>query len=107
MRAVVVVVSDVLGQYVLEMSASEDEEPIGALSANGANESLRECVRSWRSNRCLDGSAALGAEHLVETGRELRGSVQDEELDCSGAASEIQLRLQACLATYSTAGLER
>ena len=42
--------SDVFGQCLLEMSAPEDEEPIGALSANGADESLGECVRSRSSN---------------------------------------------------------
>ena len=50
MREVVVVVSDVFGQCLLEMSAPEDEELIGALSANGADESLGECVRSRSSN---------------------------------------------------------
>ena len=51
MRAVVVVVSDVLDQHLLEMSAPEDENPISALSADGAHESLGECVRSWRIDR--------------------------------------------------------
>ena len=81
MRAVVVVVSDVLDQHLLEMSAPEDENPISALSADGAHESLGECVRSWRSNGRLDDSDALDTEHLVETGCELRVSVPDEELD--------------------------
>ena len=53
--------------------------------AESLNESLGECVRSWRSNGCLDDSDALGAEHLVETGGELRISVTDKELGCSGA----------------------
>jgi hypothetical protein len=89
MRAVVVVVSDVLAQYLLEMSAPEDEEPNGALSTDGANESLGECVRSRRSNGRLDDSNALGAKDLVETGRELRVSVPDEELGSSRALGEI------------------
>ncbi len=37
MRTVVVVVSDVLEQYLLEMLAPEDEDPIGALSADGTD----------------------------------------------------------------------
>ena len=90
MRAMIVVVSDVLDQYLLEMSAPEDEESIGALSADGADESLGERVRSWSLNGCLDDSDALGAEDLVETGTELRISVPDQELDCSGALGEIR-----------------
>src|SRR5665213_161409 len=90
MRAVVVVVNDVLRQYLLEMLASEDEESIGAFSADGADKSLGECIRSWRSNGCLDDADALGVEHLVETGRELRVSVPDEELGCPRSALEIR-----------------
>jgi hypothetical protein len=62
---VVIVVRGVLGQYLLEMSSPEDKDPIGALSANGADESLGECVRSWRSNGCLELTAPdLGARGL-------------------------------------------
>jgi len=89
MRAVVVVVSDVLSQYLLQMSAPEDEEPVSTLSTDGADESLGECVRSWRSNGCLDDLDALGAENLVETARELRISVPDEELGRPGALGEV------------------
>src|ERR1035437_2213740 len=89
MRAMAVVMSDVIGQDLLEMSTPEDEEPIGALSADGADESLGERVRSWRSNGCLDDSDALGAEYLVEAGRELRVSVPDEELGCPRSACEV------------------
>lgn len=78
------------------MSSPEDEEPIGALSANGADESLGECVRWWRSNGCLADSDVLGAEHLVETGSELRVSVPDEELGCSGMLGKIRGEV-ACL----------
>jgi hypothetical protein len=51
MRVVLVVVSNVLGQHLLEMSAAEDEEPIEALSTDGTHEPIGECVRSRRSNR--------------------------------------------------------
>ena len=64
MRAVVVVVSDVLNEHLLEMAPPEDEEPIGALSTDGAPESLGECVRSWRSNGCLDD---LDCQHRSKT----------------------------------------
>jgi len=79
MPTVVLVVSDVLDQYLLEMLAPENEDPIGALSADGADEPFGERVRSWRSNGGLDDSDALGAEHLVETGGELGVPVADGE----------------------------
>jgi hypothetical protein len=90
MRAVVVVVSNVLGKYLFEMSAPEDEDPIGALSADGAHESLGERICPRRSNGSLDDSDALSAEHLVEAGGELRVSVPDEELGCSRAFGKIR-----------------
>ena len=62
MRTVLVVVSDVLSQYLLEMTAPEDEEPIEALSTDGADESLAKCVRSRRPSGRLDHSDAIGAD---------------------------------------------
>ena len=49
-----VVVSEVLGQELLEMTTSEDEEPVSAqpvqtLPADGANEPLGERIRARRS----------------------------------------------------------
>ena len=88
MRAVFVVVSHVLGEHRFEMTTTEDEEPIETLSAGGAYESLGDRVRTRRSHGRLDDPDALRAEHLVEAGGELRVSVPDEELDCSGALGE-------------------
>ena len=81
MRAVLVVVREVLGQDLLEMAPTEDEERIEALSADCPDEPLRERVCSRRSNRRLDGPHTLCAENFVEAGGELRVSVSDEELD--------------------------
>jgi hypothetical protein len=80
MRTVLVVVREVLGQDLLEMAPTEDEEPIEALSADGPDEALRERVCSRRSNRRLDGPDTLCAEDFVEAGCELCVSVSDEEL---------------------------
>ena len=70
-RAVFVVVRHVLREDLLEMTATEDEESVETLSTGRAYESL-------------DDRVALSAEHLGEPGAELRVSVPDEELDCSG-----------------------
>jgi hypothetical protein len=96
MRAMLVATSHIRGQRLLEMMATEDEEPIGAFSADGAHASLGERVRSWRSNWCLDDSDPLGAEHLVEAGSELPGSVPDKELERPGALGARLLRRTRC-----------
>ena len=41
-RPMPVVVEDVLGQDLLEMAATEDEKPVQALAACGANKALRD-----------------------------------------------------------------
>jgi hypothetical protein len=97
MRAVVVAVSYALGQYLVEMSAPEDEEPISALSANNAHESLGERVRSWCSNGCLDGPDPLRLKHLVKVRRELRVSVPNEERGCARSACEIEAQIASLL----------
>jgi hypothetical protein len=97
MRAVVIVVSGVLDQYLLEMSAPKDEESIGALSADGADESLGECVRSWRPNGRLDDPDPLRAKHLVETRRELGVPIPDEELSCARSACKVEAQIAGVL----------
>jgi hypothetical protein len=88
MRAVFVVVRHVLREDLLEVTTTEDEEPVETLSAGRAYESLGDRVRTRRSNGRLDDPNALSAEHLVEAGGELRVSVPDEELDCSGTLGD-------------------
>ena len=61
-----VVVGEVLDQDLLKMAATEDEEPVQALPADGADEALGEGVRPRGLNRRLDDPDALGAEHVVE-----------------------------------------
>ena len=72
-----VVVREVLGQDLLKLATSEDEALVQTLSADRADETLGEGVRPGRLNRSLDDPNALGAEHLVESGGELRVSVAD------------------------------
>jgi len=72
-RPMPVVVEDVLGQDLLEMAATEDEKPVQALAACGANKALRDRIRSRGSHRSLHYPDAVGAEHVVEADGELRG----------------------------------
>ena len=97
MRAVLVVVCDVLRQDLLEMTPTEDEEPIEALPAHGADETLGHRVRARRPSGRLDDPGALGTEDLVEAGRELRVPVPDQELYCSGALGEVPAQVAGLL----------
>jgi|SRR5665213_3237248 len=80
-----VVMSEVLDEHLLEVTAAEDEESVEALSTNGAYKALGEGVRPRGSDRGLDDLDAFGPEHLVEAGRKLGVSISDQERDCSGA----------------------
>jgi hypothetical protein len=101
---VFVVVINELAQDLLEMAPTEDEEPIEALTADGAYEALGERIGTRRLNGRLDDSDAFGAEHLVETGGELRVSVPDEELHWSGALEKIEDEVARLLSDQLPAG---
>jgi hypothetical protein len=100
-----VVVRKVLGQDLLKMTASEDEESVQTLSADGADEALGEGVRKRGSNRGLDDPDALGAEHFIEAVGELRVPVTDEELDRSWTLGQDEIRLRVCWVTHAPTGL--
>src|SRR5664280_1287135 len=80
-RPVLVVMDHVLGQDSLQMSTTEDEHPVEALSAYGADEALGEGVGLRSSDRGTDDPDALGLEDLVEARGELGVPVMDQELD--------------------------
>jgi hypothetical protein len=66
MRPVAVVVLDVLVQHGFEVTSSDDDHPIKAFTADGADEALGKCVCTRSSGRCADDSNALALEDLVE-----------------------------------------
>jgi len=80
-RAVDVVVLDVLGEDCLEVTAAEDEHPVEALAPDGADHALTDGVRSGCPDRALDDPGALCGEDGVEGSRELGVAIADEELD--------------------------
>jgi hypothetical protein len=56
-----------------------DQDPVGALGADGAHEAFRERVCPRRPRRRLDHVDALGGEHRIEGSGELGIAVADEE----------------------------
>jgi hypothetical protein len=71
MGTMTVVVSEVLAQDVLELSATEDEEPVQALPAQRADDSLADGVGLGCSDRGRDDLDALGGKDGIEAGGEL------------------------------------
>src|SRR6266540_484459 len=60
------------------MSASEDEDAIEAVAADGPHPALSERVRVRRSNRRPDHLDPLGAEDLVKGATELRVAIVEK-----------------------------
>jgi hypothetical protein len=78
-RALEVVVGCVGAEGVFEVAVAEDQEPVEAFGADGADEFFGVGVRLWRPNRRVDHSDAFAAEDLVEGCREFAVAVVDQE----------------------------
>ena len=89
MRALSVVVADVVPKYSFEMSMAHNENPVEAFSANRPHPAFRERISLRRSDRRLDHPDALGAEYLVEAGGEFGVPIPDEELEGAPSVDEI------------------
>ena len=66
MWPVLVVVPEILGKRLFQVTTAEDEGPVQALSPHGPNEALRIGVATRRSHRGLDDLDSLRDEHRVE-----------------------------------------
>jgi hypothetical protein len=106
-RPLAVVVADVLAKDSFERSMSQNEQPVKAFCTHGPHPAFRVGIGSRRSNRCFDHPDALGAKYLVETGRELRVTVSDEELDGSTSVQEITDQIASYLGNERTSRMVR
>ncbi len=73
-----VMMTDVLAENLLELSVMKDEHPVEALPAEGADKPFRLSVRSGGSHR-LDDLDALRMEYFVEAGGEFGVAVPDQK----------------------------
>jgi hypothetical protein len=80
-RPVLVVMDHVFGQDLFQLSMTEDEHPVEALSTYGADETLGVGVGLRSPDRGADDPDAFGPEDLVEARSELGVPVTDQELD--------------------------
>src|SRR3974390_2123874 len=81
MRPMGVVVLDVLVNHGVEMMSAEDQHPVQTFTPDGSDEMFSEGVCTGCPDRGADDPDALGAEDLLEAGRELGVPVADQELD--------------------------
>jgi len=78
-RSMIIVMPRIFGQDPGGVVLMIDQDTVGALGADGADEPLGIAVRSRGLRRCLDDRDVFAAEHSVECASELGIPVADEE----------------------------
>ena len=81
MRPPAVVMRRVRSQDMIEVPASEHQDPVQALATNRLDPALYNGVRCGCSDRGQDHVGVARAEHLIEGDGELRVAVVDQEAD--------------------------
>ena len=79
MWALSVVVLDMDPEGLLQVTTANDEEPVEAFGADGADPPLGVGIGVRRLDRRDEYLGALGAEHVVEPARDLCVSISNEE----------------------------
>ena len=81
-----------------------DQQVVGALPADAADEPFGIAVRPGRAWRDLDDLHAYRGEHRVERGGELCVAVPDQEPERAGSVVEIDDQVAACCVVQSPVG---
>jgi hypothetical protein len=84
-RAVTVVVVNVLGQYSLQLPASHDQHPIQHLPPNRAHPPLRVGIRPWRPHRSVQHLDPFSGKDRIERRGELRIPIADQKPEAADA----------------------
>ncbi len=96
MRVLGVVVLDVDAEDPFEVAPVEDQQPVAALGAHGANETLGNGVRLWCADRGAHDPDLFAAQDLVERAAVLAVAVADQEPHACGVPkieSHLQIRI--------------
>jgi hypothetical protein len=99
-----VVVLDVGAQCALELTATEDHDPVEAFASDRPDEALRERVGRRRLDRRAENLDPFAAEDLIEAVAELRVAIADQEPRRYGSLGHVHARLRACCATHAAFG---
>ena len=88
-----------------ELSSVEDEEPVQALGACGADEAFGDRVRFGRADRRLDDPDAFSSEDGVEVACEFAVTVADQEANWVRSLGECPGELTGLLGDPGAAGI--
>jgi hypothetical protein len=103
-RAVAVVMINILGQHRPQLPAADDQHPVQQLPPDGAHPPLGVGVGPRRPYRRAQHLDSLGREDRIERGGELRIPIPDEKPGLADAAPQAMSRLRACWVTQSLPG---
>ena len=97
-----VVMVDIDAEHVLEVAAVENQQPVEALRADGADEAFGDRIRLRRSHRRLRNPDTFAAEDLVEGTAVPTVTVAEQEADA--ALAEVQAEVSRLLGYHSPVG---
>jgi hypothetical protein len=100
-----VVVLDIDPEDLFQMTTANDQQPVQALGADGADPALRIGVRVRRLDWREEHLGTLGAEYVVEPTAELRVPVADKKRTRQPRSASTKSRLRACWVTQVLLGL--
>jgi hypothetical protein len=97
MRPLSVVVTDIDAEDVFELATAEDQQPVEALAADGADPALHVRVRIRRLHRRPDDLDLLARQERIEGERELRVAIVDQEPHLRVAVVELHQQVARLL----------
>ena len=100
-----VVVLDVPPEDLLQVTTADDQQPVQAFGADGADPTLGVGVGVGRLDRRDEYLCALGAEDVVEPATERRVPVANRKRTRRPRSPSTRSRLRACWVTQAPLGL--
>jgi len=92
-----VLVLDIFGEQGFEMSTAQDEHPVEALAAEGADHAFADRVRPRCPDRILQNPDPVGSKDGVEGSDKFDVAVADEELHRAGLFGELHREVAGLL----------
>jgi hypothetical protein len=92
-----VVVPEISRQDCGQVSVAEDEDPVGAFAADGADPAFGDGVRARRAYRCTDDLHLFRGEHGIEAGDELGVAIPDQEPQSWDTIAEVPEQIAGLL----------
>ena len=103
-RAVVIEMAHILVEDGEGMSLVVDQQPVGALFADAANEPFGVAICPGSPGRDLDHLDASGGEHRIEGGGELGVPVTDQEAERGDSLTQVHQEVAAAWVVQGAVG---